>query len=707
MTLFKKQYFPIFFYGALSITIQLNFIKIISFVCSGNEISISIVLGHWLILTALGSFIYGKYHHKFSLNLFFVFLSYTTLSVLFYWFLYYLRHIMGIDNFVLLSNDTVFFISLLFLAVPVFMNGFMFPLITAAIYNRHKNIRINYVYGWELIGAALGSLLFALCLKYTESTYQYFIIVTIFAVPGMKTLSAGRGQWLLAAIFMILLGSTLIFESNISKGYYNKYELTAKSETPTGIITQLSQENNNSVYVDNIFIHSNENLSVNEEIVHFACSMHGSPRNLLIIGPANPLLLNEINKYKTIEHICHISSSKTLHKELFAQDTIVEYDFTINHIFDDPYKRIQRIHKDFDVILLTIPEPTNLKYNRYYTSEFFQIISQNMSPKSLLDIRLQGGETYLSGDRIKLLNVIQNTIKKNFPTLILIPGETIHFIGKNNDTDYDISSFTVVPGNTQYINSHYLRDRLSPFKIDFLMSNLEKFPTQKINSLFKPRGYFYSTLLQDLQTKGFISKIYRELVKIPVAYIYLIIFIFTIPLLFIKKEIKRLKYNMIFFGLFVMSQESILILLYQTIAGAVYLRTAVIIFLFMTGAGISSLFYNRFQLNLISIFVLCNLINTMTILILFFNHLVFLINLGILATGFVSGQVFPLLMKQYKQDKLITGTGKIYAYDILGGSLGLYLISILIIPVWGFLPALISIEIILLFLTIYNIIRST
>jgi len=164
---------------------------------------------------------------------------------------------------------------------------------------------------------------------------------------------------------------------------------------------------------------------------------------------------------------------------------------------------------------------------------------------------------------------------------------------------------------------------------------------------------------------------------------------------------------MLFFGLFVMSQVSILILLYQTIAGAVDLRSAVIIFLFMTGAGISSLFYNRFQLNLISIFVLCNLINTMTILILFFNHLVFLINLGILATGFVSGQVFPLLMKQYKQDKLITGTGKIYAYDILGGSLGLYLISILIIPVWGFLPALISIEIILLFLTIYNIIRST
>ncbi|MFP4546495.1 MAG: hypothetical protein ACLFQM_00075 [Fidelibacterota bacterium] len=707
MTFFKKQFYPIFIYGVLSVTVQLSFIKIISFVFSGNEISISIVLGHWLIFTALGSYTYGKYQHKISFNPFIIALLYIVFSILFYWLLYYLRQIIGIDNFVILSNDTVFFVSLLFLALPVFINGFMFPAITASIFEQYTKVRINHIYGCELIGAALGSLLFALCLKYTGSTYEYFIVVAILAVPGFSILLHKKRYPLLSAILIIFLGITLLLEDKLSKIYYEKFQLTSKVETPTGIITELQHKKDKTLYVDNIFIHSNENLSVNEEIVHFACSIHRSPENLLIIGPTNPLMLREIAKYKTIERVTHISSNEDMHKKVFAQHPDFDFSFTLNHIFSDPYKKIKSINENFDVILLNIPEPTNLKFNRYYTTEFLQILSRIMTPNSLVDLRINGSETFLPPDRAKLLNTIKNTVKKTFSEILVIPGGTIHFIGTNNYKYYDIADFSVIPDTTHYINSYYLSDRLTLFKTDFLNNNLEKNPTEEINSLFKPTGYFYSALLQDLQTKGFISKIYRKLSKIPVFALYLFIIIITLPVFFIRNTKKRSKFNMIFFGFFVMSQESILILLYQSIAGSVYLRTALIIFLFMTGAGISSLLYNKFSLKLKHIFLLANLVNLTAISIIFFNQLVFIINVSILVTGFISGQVFPLLMKQYKKNELIAGTGKMYAYDILGGSVGLYLISIIIIPVWGFLPALISIEIMLLFLSIHNIIRNT
>jgi hypothetical protein len=76
-----------------------------------------------------------------------------------------------------------------------------------------------------------------------------------------------------------------------------------------------------------------------------------------------------------------------------------------------------------------------------------------------------------------------------------------------------------------------------------------------------------------------------------------------------------------------------------------------------------------------------------------------LIGLILLTGGLLAGYLFPLLVQIYIEEsnnvkgwsgrKLTPhGAGHLYAADILGSALGVYLISGIVIPIWGILPAL-------------------
>jgi len=685
----SNSIFLIFLFGILSSTIQLNYLKTAAFVFSGNEISISIILGHWLIFTATGSYFGGKFHNR--THLVSVASVYSILSIIFYWLIFLSRRIFHIENFITISIEKIFFLSFVFMSVPVFLNGFLFPILTKELQQQNKHQIINKIYGLELLGAASGSLLFAIILFFSGNTYYLLLALNLLF---LSYLFLCKRHYNSIIIILILSITLMFFESKIKNQFYTNFELESLVETPIGTISSL--ENNNSIFSDNIFIYDSESFEHSEEMVHFYCSAHKSPEKILILGNITPLIYNELLKYKTIKNITSIIENRRLF-QIIWKDKI--FPANTQCIFGDPYKILKNLKDKFDVIIFNIPSPSNFKWNRYYTSEFFQQLNHLTKNESVVGISLKGSETFLPEAQVEFLKTIQNTLEINFRTITIIPGETIHFICSEEKID----SISIKPENNIYVIPETLSDRLSTFKTNFLNDKLNQSKTNRTNSLFRPVGIYYSTILSQQLTKSILAKAYIFLRKIGIKYIFIGSFLGSLLLLIKNNQDQIIKRKMLFFGFFVMSIESILILLNQSISGAIYLQTALIIFIFMFGAGLSSYFYNKFQLTEKWIFVACNLITLFSIMTIFFNQLAIFIYIIIFGTGVISGQIFPRLINSWNgvnSGELISKTGSLYALEVLGGSIGLYVISIFVIPVWGFLAALGILQIFVVIFTI-------
>ncbi|MBN2279084.1 MAG: hypothetical protein JXQ65_00725 [Candidatus Marinimicrobia bacterium] len=469
-------------------------------------------------------------------------------------------------------------------------------------------------------------------------------------------------------------------------------------ETPFGILSQLSHKGITYLYSDNIMVYNSESFEHSEELVHFVCSAHEKPQNILLIGHADPLILKELSKYEHIRKILAINECSIFQNLGWDLDSNPCFAF----LQGDPPIIINTLKEKFDIITLNVPEPVNLKWNRFYTSDFLKKINPLLEPKGIFQISISGSETFLSSEKINFIKILYNTMAQNFSHVTIIPGETIHFLC--SEKEINLKEFEINPTTNHFVNHELLSDRLSSFKIDFLYHKIKSDNTKEINTLLRPKGPFYSTLFSGQHYGSFFPALYRKLSRIK-PYHVIIIITFMTASIFIKNTTKSFIYKqMVFFGFFIMSIESLLILLYQSIAGSIYLRSSLIIFMFMTGAGLSSFFYEKFNIPRKGIFIFCNLIILTALLILRFNKLIFLSNVAILMTGVISGQVFPALINQLQKSEpgsCISHVGQIYSLDVLGGSLGVYLISMVIIPIWGFLIALIVVQLFTLAFTLY------
>jgi predicted membrane-bound spermidine synthase len=163
-----------------------------------------------------------------------------------------------------------------------------------------------------------------------------------------------------------------------------------------------------------------------------------------------------------------------------------------------------------------------------------------------------------------------------------------------------------------------------------------------------------------------------------------------------------------------MGLESTVIILFQSYVGGLYLRIVFITCAFMLGAAAGALIELKsyqtgqqkpvFRQMLILGICLLAVFGIIALQPIQFLTSAIILTVLFLA-GILSGTVFPrlvCLLEQAKQIQLTKSAGNIYAWDILGACLGIYLFSGLIIPIFGLLSAIIILSLICAGLIIVN-----
>ena len=720
----------IFVLGFSAIVSQLVFIRLTVQSFNGNELTMCIAIGHWLLWTGVGSLIGSRIvSDRIKLKgLFVLILFYAILLIIAANLLILIRQMIGVNISELLGLERIFIWTGMLFMLPALINGLFFPFLVNWVDRQHIGYPIHNVYITETIGSAMGGLVFItlILLGLNSINILYLIIFFLIVIAGLVFIEKPLYKLSVVIVSGFLYVVLVQFVApGIMSIKWLPYRINEIRESPHQALSALSYDENVILFSNNEPLWSFGITENAEELVHFSLLNHPAPHRILIIGPVSQDIITQLEKYPSVETITSVQNDKVLDKMLvkYSRQEAVG-NIELRRIVDDPLKFLRQSIPCFDVVILNVPLPVNAMWNVYYTREFFSLLKNHLNDRALVSMQFPGSETFLNDDQLQFLKVMENTAHSIFNYVAWIPGETVHLLA--SDLPFEISYENITfelkyrEIDNRYIRDSYLWDRLSPMKIDFLNDRLSRCSAKRINSITNPIGFYYNTVLWDRQTGGLLKTIYPWFAaKSPALFgaaLTGLILLIVIMMHRKKRHSAISKLNMAMVGFSIMSLESVVLIIMQSYAGALYLRVAILSMSFMIGAA-SGAAWQRQHPNKVNHRQLLSVLTVLLVIVLVYGQLIFhgscLLNyaglhyLVLLISGFTGGVIFPILSQRvgnYHSISDASASGSVYAWDIIGSCLGVYMTSGLIIPVYGLLTALWLLEIIISLILIGNIV---
>jgi spermidine synthase len=456
-----------------------------------------------------------------------------------------------------------------------------------------------------------------------------------------------------------------------------------------------------------------------EEAVDYALLEHAAPRRVLLIGGGVNGSVAEALKHPTVESLDYVELDPALigmAQQYFpAQTAVFHSDPRVHLHFLDGRRFLSETRKNFDVIMVDVPDPQTAQLNRFYTVEFFRLARAHLAPDGLFAAQLRSSEETISPDLAEFLRSIRRTLGEVFPYQAAIPGETIHFFGAaqpgvlTRDPQLLVSRLRQRKLNTQYVREYFIPYRLMPDRMEQLETDLAPLPSTPVNRDFAPIAYEFDVVLWSAQfrsgyTVWFRAAEHLDFAKVASALaIALLIGVVLIALLPGRERRERATAGVCVAatGFTLMALQIFLLLGFQAVYGYVYTELAILIGLFMAGIALGSwLGMRRERAKRSWTLAVAQLLLALAApaLLLAVSAMGDFSSHG--ATWLAAQIVFPALAAfagmlggfQFVTAAGIflrgrgqgAGFGLLYAIDLLGGCVGALALSTFLIPVFGF-----------------------
>jgi spermidine synthase len=700
----KRTYiFSLFILGAASLFSQILLMREILTSFGGNELVIGSFFGFWMLLTAFGSFLGRMKLIKSGLRFF---LLHIVLILILTGTLYLIPvivsmmantgEIFAFQHMLLISAAIIFF--------PCIILGFLFPYYTSEL--KANTAGIGSAYGIEAIGSLAGGIIFTvLLLFFADTFYAWLLLMTLLSISGM--LHSGPKPVLPILLSVAILAGFIILwelESPVERSTRIAFpgsEVMAKIESPLGRTTVIEEKGQITVIKDNNPVFSFGNIISAEEPVHLGMSFANSTEKILAIYGGTPEIIREIIKYnpKKLDHLDIDPYSHELIISFMEKGKTEISDITPRN----PISFLRNNEIQYDVILVLVPDPSTASLNRYYTREFYKLLSDNLDPKGVLLCSLSSEGNYLGEYTRASHSSLSQTIRDVFEYQMIIPLEQNYFIASHRSLKLDLfSTLENSTISTLYFNETYIDEKLIEFRQESLLGVLDI--NGRVNSFDLPINYY-------LQMKEWLSlfNINIYYLMVPVVLIFLLIFLI----------LKPVSLGIFTAGFSVSSLQFLFIISFQVIYGYVYLLTAIFIAIFMAGLATGGITFHRIPNSGKKMFFMLALgaIGLVSILFPYIFHL--FSNLSQIGTGFVfifyifisfssgllMGYVFSsgsaMIPASVRQVSSIT-----YSVDLIGSAFGSVLVSLLLFPLAGLKNTSHLIALIVLVATISILIRK-
>ena len=720
--------FALLLMGFTSLVVQVLLIREFLICFYGNELTIGLILGNWIILEAIGSSLSSKLGQNNKRPLLFYCCLQLLIALYLPFAIYLIRTVK--DFLPLTTGEGVsvvpILISSFFILAPLsIFDGAQFPF-GCRIWKDHTKSPIQAtgtVYISEAIGFIIAGPIFTFIFITRMHSFQIALIVSLLNLISGALLILKEQKSLPKNIFVPIFMSLIcinvaVLSSNYCddlnnaslKRQWQKENLIESRNSIYGNIAVTKRQEQFTFFSDGIPIITTPvpDIVSNEEFIHFGMLNHPNPKDILIVGGGAGGPISEILKYP-IGHLDYAELDPLLIKVVKKYPTPLTQkelkDPRLSIKISDGAKYIKITKQQYDVVFINLPAPTTLQLNRFYTKEFFNSAKAVLKNNNgIIIFKLPGSLSYLNKE-LKQLNLsLLNTLKETFSFVNVIPGDFNLYMASESDFETTPQAFInrLKQNNikTLLLTPPHIGYRLQDQWRNWFFSTLAESPPTQANTTFLPMGLFYglsywNSLFSPYLTKFFeiIGKINFRILIWPIIYLIVLVLILSLRTPKIKKI--NVPYAILTTGLAGMAFDLIIIFAYQSFYGYVYHHIALLITAFMSGLTLGGWLMTKrlavikdrkqeFVLFETGMIIFCFLI--IPILIYLQKSLInlsFVFFLLSAISGFLVGSEFPLANSLYQTKKSTQTAGILYSLDLLGSWIGALIISAALIPVIG------------------------
>jgi spermidine synthase len=709
--------------GVGALLAQIILLRELMVVFSGNELSTGVMLAAWLLWTALGSALLGALADRIKRNAsFFASMQLGLAAILPASFLLtrYLRPLLGIPVGEIASLPQMV-VGIFMLLIPFcLLSGFLFALgcsLLGEIMGKEAR-SVGVVYAYEALGGGIGGIAFSVLLIHILNSWQVVLLTASFL--AFSSLLLGRKQRLIAGVWMcILIGALGFYGARVNllsqEWGWRGYQVTASEDTIYGNITVLSDGPQVSFFENGVWNFTHPDPQTAEEAVHFALLEHPQPRDLLLIGGGVGGLLGEALQHPSLRHVDYVELDPHLiylgRERLPPAASAFLDDPRVRIVTTDGRRFVQRGGRQYDVIIVHLPDPTSAQINRYYTQEFFAEAKEVLREGGVLSFAVTSSENVIGHTMSQFLSSVYWTMREVFPEVVVFPGPEARFLGARAEGVLTADPVVLVQRarqrhlHVQYVREYYLLFNLSAERVHYLRSLLMEGKGVGINKDLRPICYFYDIVLWSAQYTPILKRWFLWMLGLRVEWLFS--FIAAVTLLFLWRG-RRSSSLPVWWAVAVMgfseiALEIILILCFQIIYGYLYYKIGMIITAYMIGLAIGgwmiTVIMGRITRPLRSLLMVQTGMGLYALallpLILGLHHGVFpswisrlmevIFPFFTLVAGFLGGIHFPLANKVYLGRRKEIGRigGLMNGIDLIGSAAGALVISVILLPIVG------------------------
>ncbi len=740
-------FLAVFLVGFSTFSAQIVFLRELLVFFYGNELSLGVVLGCWLFWTGLGSLGLGKFSDRFRSPAVVFSLLQALLALVLVLTLPAIRAarlVLDLAPGEIVGYGPIFLVSFSALSLTCLLNGFLFAL-GCRSYDRialgeggDPALRpargLGMVYVMEALGSTIGGLLTSFLLIRTLDSLPLLLLlgglnlaasgVLLLSDPDRRRLRLGRIIWLAAVTAAaVLIYSRAGALDRISRGWqWRGFDLKRVENTIYGNLVVTGRENQFSLFENGLLLFTYPDENTVEESVHLALLQHPNPRQVLLLGGGAAGGLREVLRHPAVEEVTYLELDPAIislaEEFLPAEESRFLTDPRVKIIHRDGRIYLDREGRDYDLIILNLPDPLTVQINRFYTREFFARARDRLRAGGVIGFRVTSSPNYVSGELRNFLGCLYRTLEEVFPAVVIIPGGVNYFVASDSP-DYLTDDYNLLEARVQergldlrYVRGYYLSDRMSRERVDDLRETIETAPRRQVNRDLHPVSYFYNLVFWSSyftgETGGWFIRFLQGALVLRWWWFALPVVLALSAFPFFRHRSRRTRGGWVLWPVFTSGFSEIVfqvvvLLAFQIFYGYVYYKLGLLLTLFMVGlalgAGVLTILLPRvrdtYRLFLATQIAIC--LYPLLLPVVFSGlasgrsglvaglgeHLIFPL-LPLLA-GFVGGFQLPLAGRIYLKEQKRVGmvAGLTYGADLFGACLGAVAVSALILPILG------------------------
>jgi spermidine synthase len=350
----------------------------------------------------------------------------------------------------------------------------------------------------------------------------------------------------------------------------------------------------------------------------------------------------------------------------------------------------------YDVIIVNVPEPLNLRWNRYFTSEFFESARKALSAGGILTVRHGSSENFLSSRNAAALKIIEETLGSVFRYVGLVPGQTVFFIASDSPVEtVDIPARMVERGlQGSLLVLDELPYRLSDERREYLEGVLAAAP-RRINTDKHPVLVSHELILHGWKSGNLAMRSFEALLDLPPWALPSLIIISVILVGILSRGGAPAKAAVFLTGLSSMTVQLSVMLAYQSYSGVLYHTFVILTGLFMAGAALGAHAGRLWRRNCFHILAVCHVLMAVTAVLV-------PVWLGVragagkgqlagsagfailsLAGGVLAGIYYRTVVETSLPDEAASTPALFYSWDMFGACAGGLIAGTLLLPLSG------------------------